>query len=370
MFDTPALLLAILGAQREKVGDVLRIEPGREWIYEGSLATASSGKPDTRGRFRIRLRCLALERTAEGEIEIALGQEIEPGTWAYRPGEEWKELPTKAYEGVVFLTLGPDFRLKRSEGSREWPHEATPYLEFAPFPISTAPVKDGGRAEVKGAFDVMHLDSFPGVEVWTAEASDRGVRVSCTPKTLPVREEEGEEESRTLDRFQHSWLLDASAGVAREIERSWRTAARHETPPRTDEASVSLRLVEVREAEGETYRARRVELGARRRAFAAARDLEERIGEKGADLEALRKEVRDFEASLEDSPWRTLAGDVRQAIVTQEHAREFEEAERRTRERLVGRPAPDFTGTDLAGNEVALSNLRGKVVLLNFWATW
>ncbi len=35
-----------------------------------------------------------------------------------------------------------------------------------------------------------------------------------------------------------------------------------------------------------------------------------------------------------------------------------------------GKPAPEFTLTDLAGRPVALSSLRGKAVLLNFWATW
>ena len=36
----------------------------------------------------------------------------------------------------------------------------------------------------------------------------------------------------------------------------------------------------------------------------------------------------------------------------------------------VGRPAPDFTLTDLEGNSVTLSDFRGKVVFINFWATW
>jgi AhpC/TSA family len=37
---------------------------------------------------------------------------------------------------------------------------------------------------------------------------------------------------------------------------------------------------------------------------------------------------------------------------------------------LVGQPAPDFALTEIAGQEVRLSNLRGKVVFLNFWASW
>jgi peroxiredoxin len=37
---------------------------------------------------------------------------------------------------------------------------------------------------------------------------------------------------------------------------------------------------------------------------------------------------------------------------------------------LVGGPAPEITLQDLQGQEVKLADLRGKVVLLNFWATW
>ncbi len=36
----------------------------------------------------------------------------------------------------------------------------------------------------------------------------------------------------------------------------------------------------------------------------------------------------------------------------------------------VGDFAPDFTQADLAGRPVELSGLRGRLVLLNFWATW
>jgi peroxiredoxin len=36
----------------------------------------------------------------------------------------------------------------------------------------------------------------------------------------------------------------------------------------------------------------------------------------------------------------------------------------------VGSPAADFQLWDLYGNPVTLSRLRGRVVLINFWATW
>jgi cytochrome c biogenesis protein CcmG, thiol:disulfide interchange protein DsbE len=36
----------------------------------------------------------------------------------------------------------------------------------------------------------------------------------------------------------------------------------------------------------------------------------------------------------------------------------------------VERPAPEFTLADLAGREVRLGALRGKGVLLSFWASW
>ena len=37
---------------------------------------------------------------------------------------------------------------------------------------------------------------------------------------------------------------------------------------------------------------------------------------------------------------------------------------------LIGKEAPDFTLTDIAGKKHKLSDYRGKNVILNFWATW
>lgn len=36
----------------------------------------------------------------------------------------------------------------------------------------------------------------------------------------------------------------------------------------------------------------------------------------------------------------------------------------------VGSEAPNFSGADLDGKRVTLNDLRGNVIVLNFWATW
>lgn len=38
--------------------------------------------------------------------------------------------------------------------------------------------------------------------------------------------------------------------------------------------------------------------------------------------------------------------------------------------KMINEPAPDFKVTDLNGKEVSLKDYRGKVVVLDFWATW
>jgi peroxiredoxin len=37
---------------------------------------------------------------------------------------------------------------------------------------------------------------------------------------------------------------------------------------------------------------------------------------------------------------------------------------------LRGKPAPDFILTSLDGQKISLADLKGKAVLVNFWATW
>jgi len=38
--------------------------------------------------------------------------------------------------------------------------------------------------------------------------------------------------------------------------------------------------------------------------------------------------------------------------------------------KLLGKYAPPISGVDIDGKAISLSGLKGKVVLVNFWATW
>lgn len=47
-----------------------------------------------------------------------------------------------------------------------------------------------------------------------------------------------------------------------------------------------------------------------------------------------------------------------------------EKMEQDLRQKMISEPAPDFTLQDLAGNVVSLAGLKGKTVVVDFWATW
>jgi peroxiredoxin len=52
------------------------------------------------------------------------------------------------------------------------------------------------------------------------------------------------------------------------------------------------------------------------------------------------------------------------------YGRKIHEALATARRVAIGKPAPDFTENDAEGKPLSLSSLRGKYVLVDFWASW
>jgi peroxiredoxin len=65
--------------------------------------------------------------------------------------------------------------------------------------------------------------------------------------------------------------------------------------------------------------------------------------------------------------WLVLSGALLFVLL---HGQSIESLAMGSRVPAVGMPAEDFQLADLAGKTQSLSQYRGKVVLLNFWATW
>ncbi len=57
-------------------------------------------------------------------------------------------------------------------------------------------------------------------------------------------------------------------------------------------------------------------------------------------------------------------------IAGEDEAEDEGESTETTAEIARDKPAPDFTLTNLDGESVSLSDYQGRIVLLNFWATW
>jgi peroxiredoxin len=67
---------------------------------------------------------------------------------------------------------------------------------------------------------------------------------------------------------------------------------------------------------------------------------------------------------------KKVTTDAELKAYAEERAARAAAAATRTKMLEPGAMAPDFTTTDLAGKPVRLSDYRGKVVVLDFWATW
>jgi len=80
--------------------------------------------------------------------------------------------------------------------------------------------------------------------------------------------------------------------------------------------------------------------------------------EKGAVL------VEQLKKDYPDTKWGKQADGILDSIKKQEQAKAIQKT------LVTGATFPDFDEKDLAGKPLSVANYKGKVVLLDFWATW
>lgn len=97
---------------------------------------------------------------------------------------------------------------------------------------------------------------------------------------------------------------------------------------------------------------------------AAALPLLEALVKTGQASAAVKKALQPAYVQAKGSPagYDTYLADLKSALSA--HTRASLAGQ------MVHKPAPNFTLKDLQGNAVSLSALKGKVVVLDFWATW
>ncbi|MGA2245804.1 MAG: redoxin family protein [Verrucomicrobiota bacterium] len=80
--------------------------------------------------------------------------------------------------------------------------------------------------------------------------------------------------------------------------------------------------------------------------------------DKGADL------IREIKADYPNTRYGTNADKILDGIAKQASAKKIQDG------LAVGSAFPDFSVTDLDGKPLSVAALKGKVVLVDFWATW
>ena len=86
-----------------------------------------------------------------------------------------------------------------------------------------------------------------------------------------------------------------------------------------------------------------------------------------SDLGSDTKNMEEGAALLSERVRNSVAANMYKGILA---AAKKEEADKARQEGLEGNMAPDFTLMDINGKPLALSSLRGKWVILDFWGSW
>jgi len=342
----------------QTVADSIAISAGMELNYEGR-AFSSDGKQ----RWSMPLKTQYVVLQGEGGLELAAFHTL--GTATSMGDGELRSVPATTSHKFVRL-LADNARAPLPEGSFPAMSAGVPPLMAigaVPFPPSGVNVAHGavsraGRVVLTSEFD------FALEREWKAEAVDGRIVLTALAPGMPVAHAMAT--SIKLLEYSESFVLDPERRAALECSARWKLEF-SAAPPRAIEYGYELKLVSSATAATAPLAALRED----KRKFDAAARLA-----RGADLDVAERTMDELAESFDESQsyFRAEARRVLTQIAATREQRENERLQAEVVAKLIGKQAidvlGDVVGKDLNGNEVRLSALKGKVVVLNFYASW
>jgi hypothetical protein len=355
---TISLALLVAFAPQE-TAPLVRYEPGSAWTYDGTVSVTATGGYASSMRYAFRARYVALAGEQAGDTFALMWIDFTPE--GAGSGDEQGAAVTRQYG--TFLTLAPDLSLKSVLMPRMYLHPAGREFEFSPFPPPDTPRQpDTSVAQVR-MLKVGNHDYRTQWD-WRVDQLDRRLRITLAPSALPVAAVRFEATQQLLG-FKQVYEIDPESGRLLAYERSERQLDGHSHEQGTTWThSIAMRLVDAEAVPTELQASMRAEfLDVRRRLFAYR------------PSQVSPEAVDEFLTELADSPVRVIARDLLTSLFTipepvRTRIEELQVWDGDKSARLDGGPAPAFAGKDLDGHQVSLADLRQKVVLLNFWASW
>lgn len=357
----PAAVVA-LAAAVVPAGAAVTVTPGQEFLYTGTVELKQSvqGGPDLTITGPLKLSALVAEADPGKGYAVVLMRSFQPEAKQGQP-----RVPGEV--AVTTVRYGADLAPAGAPGAP--PGLISQVMQRVPLPLAPrAELKTGD--EWRKAEPLPLMPPRPLEQVSTVAGETKVGDHSCLKvekklaQSLPLKQDLG---GATLEVTDYGQTLCVDPGTGQVWSHELHQHLRQSGGGRQVEIDlkVAVTLQEIRQVQATDLAARVKQaetLDRVQRALFTPRssaDRKQAVVAAGKELAALRKDYP-------DSPYAPAIARLDQMV-----AGVREQAEREARlQGLKDKPAPDFTLKNLAGKEQTLGAYRGKLILLNFFASW
>jgi hypothetical protein len=352
-FDALAMLMAtaLMAPASSPLAAALPLRVGQEWRYEGATTRVSGSQRPARHSFRATVTLVSQQGASPQAIrfhdEPGAGLALEASSaWITAGDAENTPLPA----GIL---LGTEMRL--AEG-----------LDLpAPFRGALAPgAQHLARVPLFG-YAPPFPQTFPVRRRVVGEAQIGPHRCLRIERRLATRLPLSTFWLRILQHKEEFWI-DRATGALVRYEGTARVQEGDHGPVST--LTAALRLQGVRPLPTSELRQRQAQA---RDLVVAADLLWNPAGEPSeARVREAQSRLQHFRQAYPHSPYAPAAAALAARVQGALGGRQREQEMAAQQAALVGKPAPALAVKDLEGKEQTLGNYRGKIILLNVFASW